>query len=293
MQNPSLLSQFIGGAYRHIELERYQQQMYIDMYGCQIKNNLPVYVETQLTKADSTHFEKVKNVIETIEEGIVIWIAPEFKDEYIKNLYDLLHFAMAKPVNLYGISFSDSYLFQLDRLNKQGQIEIWDKINRQQLELPVLQMFKSIEIAPFNYQGKLEENVTDPITTIKGANKYFLRSLKQRVPFFFNAHRSKANLNKRQIVFGAGRCGLDYVVCLEDTNRNCFFKLRLTNERHRQLYKQIKQLLRGKITYKHVVFNENEIAFSFPDTTDVIKRIQNVISQFEQVIRNVDPLVNE
>lgn len=292
-KNPSLLSQFIGGEYRHIELERYQQQMYIDLYGQQINNNLPIYVETQLTKADPIHFEKVKNVIGTIDEGVVIWIAHEFKEEYIDKMCDLLHFSMAKPVNLYLISFSDSYLFQLDTLNKQGQVEIWDKINKQQIELPVLQMTKSIEIVPIDYRGKAEDNIADAITTIKGANKYFLRCLKQRVPFFLNAHRSKANLIKRQIVFGAGRGGLDYVVCIEDTNGNCFLKIRLTNERHRQLYDQINQMIRGEITNNHVVFNENEIVFSFPDTTYVIKKIQDVINQFEQIIRIVDPVVNE
>ncbi|QHS24328.1 hypothetical protein GWK91_16220 [Virgibacillus sp. MSP4-1] len=296
-QNPSLISQFIGGEYRHLESERYENtnenKMYIDMYGYQYVNNLTVYVETQLTKADQRHFEKVKNIIEAIEEGIIIWIATDFKEEYTQQLYNLLHFSIAKPINLYMVLLSNSCLFQLDVLNKQGQIEVWGSIKNQKVDLPILSLFKAIEIVPSDFQSKLKEDISEPLTTIKGVNRYFIRCLKERVPYFLNAHRSKANLNKRQIVFGAGVGGLDYVVCLKDINERCYFKQRLSYERHQEIYNKILQVIKKEVRYNLLAIEQNEVIFSYPENFDMLKRITSIIDHFEQLILLVDPIVNE
>ena len=292
-QNPFLISQFIGGEYRHIELELYRKKMYFDMYGREIKSNLPVYVETQLSKADPIHYEKVRKTIESIEEGIVLWIATDFTEEYIDGMYNLLHFKMAKPINLYMVKLSNNYQYQLDILNKGGQVELWNKIVDQKINLPILSLFQAIEIVPSDYQSKFEEHLGESLTTVKGANKYFLRCLKERIPFFLNAHRSKANPKKRQIVFGAGKAGLDYVVCLQDKDKQCYFKLRLTNERHKDLYNKIQWNIEKEVKYCHLVIGDNQIVFSYPETYDVLKRITSIIDHFERVILLVDPIVNQ
>lgn len=293
MQNPSLISQFIDGEYRHIELELYQKKLYFDMYGREIKSNLPVYVETQLSKADPVHFVKVKQTIERIEEGIVLWIATDFKEEYIEEMYNLLHFTMAKPINLYMVLLSSNYQFQLDVLNKESQVDVWNKIINHNIELPILSQFRAVEIVPSDYVSTLEDNIGESLTTVKGSNIYFLRSLKERVPFFLNAHRSKANPNKRQIVFGAGRAGLDYVVCLQDRNNQCYFKLRLTNDRHQVLYNKIKGIISKEVKYSSLEYEQNEIVFFYPDTFDILKRITSIINHFERLILLVDSIVNE
>lgn len=292
MRNPALLSQFTGGVYRHVELERRYQQMYIDIYGWQTENNVHVYVETQLSKADGVHFEKINKIVETIDEGIVIWIASEFKEGYHNALYKSLHFRMAKPINVYLITFSKSYLHQMDMLNRLPQIEIWKRIKAQQVELPVLHLSQSIRILPSDYQGNTNDNTADAITTVKGANKYFLRCLKERVPFFLNAHRSKENLERRQIVFGAGRAGLELVVCLQTLNQECFFKLRLSNERHRLLFENMKKIVNEKVPYEFKSMDSHQIVFVFHES-EIINRIQAVINQLEQVILGITPLLED
>ncbi|WP_085992167.1 hypothetical protein [Oceanobacillus senegalensis] len=296
-QNPSLISQFLGGDYRHVELERYENtnenKMYIDMYGYHCVNNLPVYIETQLSKADKRHYEKVKNIIEAIDEGIILWIATDFEEECMHKLYKLLHFSVAKPINLYMVLLSNSCLFQLDVLNKQGQVEVWNNIKNQKVGLPILTLFKAIEIIPSDFQSKLKDDIFEPLTTIKGVNKYFIRCLKERVPYFLNAHRSKANLNKRQIVFGAGVGGLDYVVCLKDINERCYFKLRLSYERHQEIYNKILQVIKKEVRYNLLAMEQNEIIFSYPENFDMLKRITSIIDHFERLILLVDPIVDE
>ena len=291
MQNPSLLSQFIGGDYQHSELELYQNRLYIDMYGRKRQNNVPVFVETQLNRSDAKHFDKVKQLIGSIEDGIIVWIATEFKTNYLEEMYNLLHFSIAKPINLYMVVVEDSYMSILEELNKKDQIHVWNRLNQQQIELPVLSIVESIEIIPSGYQAKAEEYLADAISTIKGANKYFLRCLKKKVPFFFNAYRAKANPEKRQIVLGAGRAGLDYVVCLETLKGDCYLKLRLTNERHQQLFNRIKERFMCESNYANMEYRSKEVIFYFSDIKDTIQKIQAVINQFEQVIIQVDSMV--
>jgi hypothetical protein len=292
MRNPALLSQIIAGSYRPVELERLYQRMYIDMYGWQTDNNVPVYVETQLSRADGVHFEKINRIIETIDQGIVMWIATEFKEEYLNALNKSLHFRMAKPIAVYLITFSDSYLHQMDMMNQLPQMEIWKRINAHQVELPVLRLSQSIKIMPSDYQGHTTESIADAITTVKGANKYFLRCLKERVPFFFNAHRSKDNLERRQIVFGAGRAGLELVVCLQTLNGECFFKLRLTNERHRPLFENMKKMVNEKVPYEFKSIDKHQVVFAFHES-EIINRIHGVINQLEQVIVGIAPIIED
>lgn len=291
MKNPSLLSLYINGEYQFIELEQYYQQMYIDMYGWQEKNNVPIYVETQLTSSDPSHLEKVKRIIETINEGIVIWIAPEFNEEHVEKLYSLLHFRMAKPINLLTVTFNESYLPYIDQLDQRPQIEIWNKISTQQILLPVMDLHRAIEIIPPTYQGVNESDAADAVTTIKGANKYFLQCLKHKVPFYLNAHRSKANLTNRQIVFGAGRAGLDFVVCLDDLRGNCFIKLRISNDKHSSLYDKMKKAIVQKVKSDSIITKKNEVILFLPNTLNTIDKIQATVQLFGQIITITAPMI--
>lgn len=291
MKNPSLLSLYINGEYQFIELEQYYQQMYIDMYGWQEKNNVPIYVETQLTSSDPTHLDKVKRIIETIDEGIVIWIAPEFNEEHVNELYSLLHFRIAKPINLLAVTFNESYLPYIDKLDQRPQMEIWNKISTQQILLPVMDLHRTIEIIPPAYQGVTKIDVADAVTTIKGANKYFLQCLKHKVPFYLNAHRSKANLTNRQIVFGAGRAGLEFVICLNDLRGNCFIKLRVSNDKHMSLYDKMNKAIVQKAKGDSIVSKKNEVILFLPNSLNTIDKIQATVQLFGQIISITAPMI--
>lgn len=292
MENPSLLSPYINGKLHFIELERYHRKTFIDMYGWQTETNVPVYVETQLNPSDQTHLEKVIRIIETIEEGIVIWIAPAFSEECIDELYGLLHFRMAKPINLFAVTFNESYLLHIDQLNKRPQMEIWSEISKQQIPLPVMGLHRAIEIIPPAYQGVTEIDAADAVTTIKGANKYFLQCLKHKVPFYLNAHRSKANLSNRQIVFGAGRAGLDFVVCLNDLQGNCFIKLRISNDKHRVLFDKMVKAISQTAEGDSMINKKNEVIILLPSLQSMIDRIQATVQLFGQIITITAPIIH-
>src|SRR5699024_3131327 len=117
--NPNIINPLIEGEFCFRELEK--RGMYVDVYGLESKRNIPVFMENQLNVSDPIHYKKVKRIIDSIEEGIVIWIAERFVDKYVDDIYNYLNFEIAKPIDFIAVTINQDYLVQINELNQITQ----------------------------------------------------------------------------------------------------------------------------------------------------------------------------
>lgn len=290
--NPNIINPLIEGEFCFRELEK--RGMYVDVYGLESKRNLPVFMENQLNVSDPIHYKKVKRIIDSIEEGIVIWIAERFVDKYVNDLYNYLNFEIAKPIDFYAVTINQDYLVQINELNQITQFEAWQYISKGLIDVPVLSPFDSAKIIPKGFKGKGLEGDNDAnLVSIKGRNKYLQQRLREKIPFLFNLHRSR-KLENRQFIVGAGRTDIEFAISLEDGWGRAFIKLRTTNHQHRELLEEVKTTIKTStfLSDMSFVFEQNSITHFIDSKLDVKTRIERMAIAFEKMVYVIVPITD-
>src|SRR5690625_269298 len=288
--NPSLINPIIQGEFLFKELEK--RGLYIDVYGLEKKRNLPVYFENQLTVSNPLHYNQVREIIDQINEGIVIWIAERFIDKYVEDIYHYLHFEVAKPIDFYAVIFNQDYVDQLSKLNQLTQYEAWHYISNDLIELPKLTLFEKVEIIPKNYIGQgIEKDIEANLTTITGRNKYLMEKLKERVPYLLNLHRSR-KLNNRIISIGAGKSDIDFKISVKDRTGRSFIKIRIAKGRYQPLIDELEVAIKTSTYLSDLNFKieQGGITHFINPNLELKQRIDEIVNAFEKIVYVTAPI---
>lgn len=290
--NPHIINPLIEGEFCFRELEK--RGMYVDVYGLESKRKLPVFMENQLNVSDPIHYKKVKRIIDSIEEGIVIWIAERFVDKYVDDIYNYLNFEIAKPIDFIAVTINQDYLVQINELNQMTQFEAWQYISKGLIDLPVLSVFDSAKVIPNGFIGKdLEDDNEANLLSIKGRNKYLQQKLREKIPFLFNLHRSR-KLENRQFIVGAGRTDIEFTVSVEDGWGRAFIKLRTMNHQHRELLEEVKSAIKTStfLSDMDFTFEQNSITHFIDSKLDVKTKIEKMAIAFEKMVYVIVPIID-
>ena len=74
----------------------------VDLYGKEIQTGHPAIIENQLAPTDHTHLGQLLTYAAGLKAGVVVWIAPQFRDEHREALIWLNEIS-PEDVNFFGI----------------------------------------------------------------------------------------------------------------------------------------------------------------------------------------------
>ncbi|MFB1082478.1 hypothetical protein [Jeotgalibacillus sp. JSM ZJ347] len=291
MTYPEIVSKLIKRKYEHLEQEMYKWGRYIDLHGYNKRSKLPVYIETQLNKADQLHIDQVKKIIDMVDEGIIIWVASAHSKEIIQELHTMMHFSILKPIDLYLVEYPVEYTPFLSALENESSYERWRKMIATDIPLPELKVTNKISLIPKGYKGEFIAEVQSDIMGVRASNEYLLRHLKKELPYFRNIHRSKSNLDNRQLQFGGGLSGFEYVISMENMRYLAFLKFRLVTFKHERLFLEIKEKLKIEFTDKEILVEELVVTFPVPRNLPFRQKVDVISDRLQRVLKIVEPAI--
>lgn len=234
---PEILSSLIGTSIKHLIQEVPLNRRKIDVYGWAEEINENIFVEIQFGKADNRHLEKVKEIINDIETGIVIWESSSFagREHFIEEVMKLVK-GLEKSADVLFVEINPDVIPILEQL---ASLYPLDLISNLHLLTKVIEPLKIIA----KYEGtgaggeykeahglrqqELIQLETRPLSTRLGANKYILRSIRKKMWYYPASYRGKSRMDTNALVFGAGN-GNMFEISIRDSFSHV--KLRIPNK---------------------------------------------------------------
>lgn len=282
---PQILEEIFGQKISHIELERKSGGKKIDFHAVSKQRRLEIYVENQVTPSDINHLnEKVKPIVMSLNEGVIIWIAARFNPEHIKEIKSLLKTHRQKYIDFYAIEIHGNVLLQLDQLNSLNKLDIWDSLdvlNRIEQPFKVVAHHKQI---PQMHVGKTIVQDRYDLTRLDDIKNYTLEKLRERIPQYPNIHKAKKhNESNPRIVIGGERDGIEYNCSVRDRRNLAYVELYFSKN-HQKLFEQLRVQYDyiKKQVHPDLVMKKGRIGVYFepyPDLDETISRISEILEK--------------
>ncbi len=74
----------------------------VDLFGTEVQTNHPAIIENQLTDTDHSHLGQLLTYAAGLKAGVIVWIAPRFRDEHREAL-TWLNEVSGEAVNFFGV----------------------------------------------------------------------------------------------------------------------------------------------------------------------------------------------
>ncbi|MFI8715176.1 hypothetical protein [Brevibacillus brevis] len=228
MKHKEILEQIIGLEMDGIALETTHGRKKVDLYSICPVRRLEVFVENQVTPSDKYHLLKhVLPLLQSINEGVVIWIASSFSKEHLSDVKSLLEKNRHKYINFYALKIHPDVLKHIESLNSINKLDVWRGLHVIKDILAPLTLVCKHEQIPATHIGKAV--ATTPVFELNRAEdvkEYVLRQLQQLVPECINLHKAKKhNQGDRVITVGAGKSGVYYKISANDRRGLAFVEL--------------------------------------------------------------------
>ncbi|AGX43921.1 hypothetical protein [Clostridium saccharobutylicum] len=293
---PQKLNKILRTNLSSIMLERDFDKRRIDITAIS-DDGKKCYIEVLLKKTDDIHYEQVKTIIERVinpqMDNLIVWIAPEFNQKHIQELFKLV-----------ASNYSCRNLeLKIIRLNGEAVIPILEDINKASI-LEQVEKYNQIESIEdlffFSNEIKCSGN-TDNIS-FHGKDRYVEYTRKQnllikvierlREDFWMNpnVHQYKDVENGNYISMGSGiSSGIEYRVVINKSNsmgvevcfgydyKNIFYKL----------LSESKEDIEESLDFVHLVWNSKHekigwyLGNTFMYEEDLlIKRLARITKQY-------------
>lgn len=271
-----------------ILLEKKYHGMMLDMYGRNNDTGEEVIIENVLLKSNPPHQKKVLKIINSLEQGTVIYQALDFKKEHMKELEEAVKNS-EKPITLYLVKINPYTLQYLDHLNKMHKLQIYWNLNVLDEVPNPITLFQKYENMPYR-RKRIKRIIKKPVydfEKVEDVNAYLLQQLKYTIPNFLPFQREKSNLANRILTFGGGFTDVQYHVSTGSCRfgNKAFLELRFS-DKYTYLYQMFKlgeQRASEKIGYE-VVFKNNRIGVYFNPCENVIETINRIVNIFNRMI---------
>ncbi|MCG5252479.1 hypothetical protein [Brevibacillus agri] len=212
LQNPEVLENALGGIkLGKMEAEVPAGRKKIDLLSVEMNHRLPVYIETQIKQSDPIHLNTILGLLESVREGIVIWIARSFQRQHLEQVVMYLKKKKQKYISFHAIEIHPDAITEVERLNQLYKLDIWYQLKRieEHGHPPLKQIYMYSQIPP-THSGRSIETKNFDLTRIEDVKQYMLEHLRRRVPFYLNVWKAKKhNRYSNQLSIGAGKAGID------------------------------------------------------------------------------------
>lgn len=287
------LERVIGLELSNIELERSNGGKKIDYYAVNKHRRLEVFLESQVTPSNMEHLvQKVKPIIMSLSEGLVVWLATQFNPEHIKAVRSLLKdHRRQKYINFYAVEINQTILPVLDQLNTMYKLDIWsnlDLINQIQQPFRLVDWHKQI---PHTHVGKAVAVNQYDFTRLDDVKNYTLEKLRERLPQYINLHKAKKhNESNRRIVIGGGRDGINYNCSVQDRRNLAYVELHFSHNQ-KILYEWLVNhyvSIRERV-HPDIVMGKGRIGVYFKPCSDLQDTVQRIAEILEKMITYFTP----
>lgn len=191
-ENPQLLSDALGLQVDNVVLEQRHAHRNIDIRAVDSKRRIPIFIEVQLTKANTTYFNRVIEMIERYNESIIVWIAKSFDDDILDELKKWFTSHQKEFVDFYALSLHEDTIAELKKLNEMYSLDIYKNFHLLKELYPLLTVeLVNLQIHS-SHCGQINTNPSPPdFDRTEDVKRALLQVLRSKIPYFLNFHYDK------------------------------------------------------------------------------------------------------
>lgn len=279
-----LLEKVVSSVLINFELEKSHYGMFVDLFGLHKSKGLPVFIETQIGQMDPVHFHKIVSLIDSINDGIIIWISTETTNKFDEQLKFLIE-KSEKLIEVLIIEMNADFIIELETLRFDESPTTYERFINPDFNLPQLQIKKKISNIPNDFMGVSLSLNTPIYSEIEKENRKLLHQLRVTYPYYINVIRAKSNLDRRQIQIGSGLSYIEIVLApTSSPTKEAFLVVRSTNHSSLGKFKALKLKLSETSFTSKISEDEKSFSINYGNSKAINSIINEMVFDFGQVI---------
>jgi hypothetical protein len=295
-EHPQLLSDTLGFHVSNIILEQRHAHRNIDIRAVDSKRRIPIFIEVQLTKANTTYLSRMIEMIERYNESVIVWIAKSFDDEILNELRMWFSLHQKEFVDFYAFSLHADAIGVLQKLNEIYSLDIYKNFHLLREMNPLLNVeLVNLQIHP-SHCGQINTNPTLPdFDRTEDVKRAMLQVLRNKIPYFLNFHYDKkTNQNDRILTCGAGKSGIIYRCSARDVRNLAFVELYFDKAEKDwyEAFKSIESELVDTI-HQYLCFKKRRIGVYFKPEESYEQTFEKIAGIFKRMIDGFSPYIYE
>lgn len=278
----------------NIVLEQRHANSNIDLSAVNRIRKLGVYVEIQLTKANTNYLDRIQNMMNRYPESVIIWVARSFDKMLLQELEDWMAKHNKQYIDFYALTISDEALKELHSLNKLYKLDVYHKMRVLNDIDNLLQVeYKLINLHPMHCGSVAIEPPTYDFSRPDDVKKALLKVLQKRMPYYLNFHyRKKTNLHDHVLTVGSGRSNISYRCSANNAKSLAFVELYFDSSRGKEYerFKNMEQTIRQKV-HSQVIFKDRKVGVYFQPLQTYEETFEQIAEIFERFIQFFSPYI--
>lgn len=291
-ERPNIIAEALGFEVHYIALEQRIGKFHVDVKAVDKKRRIPLLFELQVTQANKYYLNRIKKMIASTQEGVVVWIASEFDEEMIMELKEWLLLNQPSYVDFFAIALNQNALPILQKLNAMYQLEIYDNLHLLDEIEPILSIALQSKRVPKSHCGHL--NIEPPPLNYEldqDVKRGLLLHLRKAIPEFLNFHYDKkGNQHDKILNIGAGKYGVAYRCSATDRRGKAFVELYFDKcliEEY-EAFKLQQEQLRKEI-HPDLVCDKRRIGVYFTPANTYEQTFEQITAIFRNMIKTFSP----
>jgi hypothetical protein len=287
-----VMSDVLGFKFENIKLEKPFGKNKVDLFAIDPNRKLEIYVENQMTPSDDAHLNKVINLINGTNEGIIVWMSLRFNERHLNSIEKELKRNKQKYIDFYAVTIAPNVVDYVAWLDRQFKIHILNNLGIiNQVKNPMKVVYK-LEQIPKTFVGNaFVGNRNYNFDRIEDLREYILEKLQEKIPYFPNLHYGKrTNKYGKSIYIGAGKAGLTYIISVKNGNEKAVVELHF-DKSEANLFKAFvlhKDSMQLQI-HPTIKFRERKIGVYFEPFQDLNDTIDLIADILDKMIKYFSP----
>ncbi|GMA58020.1 hypothetical protein C7445_11623 [Alicyclobacillus sacchari] len=289
-EHKSILEDVVGRGLTDLLLESYWQGYKLDLLGYDRAMGVPIITEVWLGKTAGYHQERLLNLIDTMDEGMLLYLTLGFQVKHVRELEQQVG-SCEKPIKLLLVRINDQLMEPLEKLNSMHKLKIYGSLGLLGEVPNLLRVVKTIEhplykqLSPKPVPNSQEFDFTKRVDV----NRYLLFRLREAVPNFLTLQREKHFVeDNATIILGGGRTGIQFYISARNRRNQAFAELRFdeSNTELFHLFAAKPWLLREKID-ERIKAQDNTIGCYFKAFDTVEATVDELVQIFNRMIKHI------
>lgn len=285
-----LLEKALGMKLSGLVLEKYWDGMKLDLFSLGENLGRPVMMETWLAKSNAYHQRKLLSMVDSLDEGDVVYLTPEFQSEHMAELTAKVR-KSPKPLCISFLRVNETVNTHLARLEELNRLDVYGNLlDELDAVKPMLELVERVEsptyvdIMPRAIQNCVDMDFQNRATV----NRYLIDQLRRHVPDFIPVHHEKHRVENHILTYGGGVTGVQYFLTPQDSRGIAFVELRFEANRRAlfDYFRGLRAELRQKID-GNVVFQDGVIAVRFRPYPDVRRTVSELVAVFRDMVKTI------
>lgn len=291
-ERPQIIEDVLGFKVANLALEQKIGSRHADLKGTDDKRRLQVLFEVQLTPANTSYLKRIKEMISTSQEGVIVWIALSFDETIISDLKLWLKENQPQFVDFYALCINEQALSVLQKLNDMYKLEIY---NHYYLLDEVTQLLsiqlerKNIPSTHCGHQNVLP--IPLDFERVEDVKRGLLLYLRKRIPYFLNLHYDK-KMNQFDYILttGGGKYGVSYRCTAKDRRGRAFVELYFDKCQKSafEAFKLQSEWLQSVI-HPNVTFDKRRISIYFKPAGELDKTFEMIADILKKMVDTFSP----